>query len=96
MTDEDIGSFRKLENKFKGILRDIDICLAHQLNSYEKIIKQFFKDNQKLKVIKADKTNKTVIIHKNDYNTKMKAIFRDRNMYKAPQRSPVKTDCEWL
>ena len=48
---------------------------------------KYLKDNPNLRVLKADKTNKTVIMYSQDYDKKMNELLIDKKTYKE-----IKTD----
>lgn len=51
----------------------------------------FLKEHPELKVLKADKTNKTVIMNSADYDKKMMDILSDKKTYKQVKLNPTNT-----
>lgn len=62
------------------------------MNNFKQDLKNtiiFCKRNKHIKFIKADKSNKTVVISRNDYDQKMLDLLSDKNTYKKVARSLV-------
>lgn len=51
--------------------------------------KSFLKQNNNLKILKPDKSNKTVIMFENDYNKKINDLLKDGNTYKELKTDPT-------
>lgn len=51
--------------------------------------KKFLKDNPQISILKPDKSNKTVIMNKNDYDSKMNELLTDTNTYKKIKNDPT-------
>lgn len=51
--------------------------------------KKFLKDNTQIVILKPDKSNKTVIMNKTDYETKMEALLNDTITYKKINNDPT-------
>lgn len=65
-------------------------------NNFQKNIKQklgyakkFIKDNPQIIVLKPDKSNKTVVMNKIDYNNKIENLLNDTNTYKKLKSDPT-------
>lgn len=64
-----------------------------QKNIQKKInkTKQFIKDNPQITVLKPDKSNKTVIMNTDDYETKIGLLLNDPDTYKKLKYDPTKS-----
>lgn len=51
--------------------------------------KSFLKNNPNIRVLRADKTNKTVIMSATDYDTKMNNLLNDKKTYKQVKMDPT-------
>lgn len=51
--------------------------------------KKFLKNNSQLKILKADKTNKTVVMTSIEYDNKMNQLLNDKKTYKQIKRDPT-------
>lgn len=58
------------------------------LRIYEKT-KQFFRTNDDVIIIQADKGNKTVALYKDEYNRKMEQLLEDKNTYRTVRVDPT-------
>ncbi|XP_062701697.1 uncharacterized protein LOC134285243 [Aedes albopictus] len=59
------------------------------LKEAERETRSFLKQHPNLYVLKADKGNKTVIMHKQDYVARMDQLLADTNTYEKTQRDPT-------
>lgn len=62
-----------------------------QKNINKKILntKKYIKENPQLKILKSDKTNKTVIMNALEYDNKIKALLKDETTYKELKNNPT-------
>lgn len=80
-------------NMLGNFNKKVDVCVNRVLNQdqryffsglYDKLVftRKFLKQNRDLLVISADKTEKTVLITKEEYNSKMNTLLEDKSVYK--------------
>lgn len=63
--------------------------INNQIKYYIKETKQFLKNKPNLYFLTADKCNKTVIMEKNEYISKMNNLLNDRSTYKKENHNPT-------
>lgn len=63
--------------------------LSNWLSHTTKTTKEFLKNNSDLMVTNADKGNKTVVLKKCDYESKMEALITDTNTYRVLKKDPT-------
>lgn len=52
-----------------------------------KRIKKFFRENQQIAIIKADKGNQTIVLNKSDYEKSMNVLLNDEEIYMKSKQS---------
>lgn len=60
-----------------------------ELNKKIKKTEMYLKDHTDILVLKADKSNQTVIMYKKDYEEKMETLLSDKNTYKEIKKDPT-------
>lgn len=63
---------------------------TQDLNKKIKLTREFLKKNEDLIILKADKTNKTVIMNKLEYNTKINQLLNCKKTYTQLKNNPTK------
>lgn len=73
------------ENK----LKNLNTKIINKYNFFAKRTKEFLNQNPSLYILTADKCNKTVIMHKNEYKQKISNLLNDNSTYKKEKCDPT-------
>lgn len=79
-----------ITNYMNSPARTPSVIQKHLVHCFQ-LAKQFFKINNNLVVLQADKGNKTVVMDKNEYHVKMLALLDDTNTYRLLNKNPTTT-----